>query len=246
MGPYPASHWLRGSVSVLMGGTPCSHCLVFPLFAREYRAAGNVEHQLDERPGSSLCAGQQPRWTSWCSSFPGPCPAVLPPWERRAPARWAAWFKPLCWPAASLDELVLVLPRPGPGRASLLGTSSTSSMGGLVQASVLASSLAGRAGARPSQARARSCFPPGNVEHQLDERPGSGLCAGQQPRWTSWCSSFPGPCPVVLPSWERRAPARWAAWFKPLCWPAASLDELVLVPQGNVRLRHPRDCLSKA
>src|SRR5690554_5525065 len=107
-GPYPACHRLWGSVSVLMDGTPCSHCLVFPLFAREYRAAGNVEHQLDERPGSSLCAGQQPRWTSWCSSFPGPCPAVLPPWERRAPARWAAWFKPLCWPAASLDELVLV------------------------------------------------------------------------------------------------------------------------------------------
>src|SRR5690606_36665787 len=70
--------------------------------------------QLDERPGSSLCAGQQPRWTSWCSSFPGPCPAVLPPWERRAPARWAAWLKPLCWPASSLDELVLVLPRPCP------------------------------------------------------------------------------------------------------------------------------------
>src|SRR5690606_12626279 len=48
-------------------------------------------------------------------------------WKRRAPARWAAWLKPLCWPAASLVELVLVLPRPVPGRASLLGTSSTSS-----------------------------------------------------------------------------------------------------------------------
>src|SRR5690554_1614023 len=117
MGPYPACHRLWGSVSVLMGGTPCSHCLVFPLFAREYRAAGNVEHQLDERPGSSLCAGQQPRWTSWCSSFPGPCPVVLPSWERRAPARWAARFKPLCWPAASLDELVLVPPRVTPDYA---------------------------------------------------------------------------------------------------------------------------------
>src|SRR5690606_35623049 len=159
MGPYPACHRLWGSVSVLMGGTPCSHCLVFPLFAREYRAAGNVEHQLDERPGSSLCAGQQPRWTSWCSSFPGPCPVVLPPWERRAPARWAAWLKPLCWPAASPDELGLVPPRPAPGRASLLGTSSTSSMSGLVQASVLASSLAGPVGARSSRSNARLRHP---------------------------------------------------------------------------------------
>src|SRR5690554_2914728 len=76
------------------------------------------------------------------------------------------------------------------GSIAPLGTSSTSSMSGLAQASVLASSLAGRAGARPSQARARSCFPPGSVEHQLDGRPGSSLCAGQQPRWTSWCSSL--------------------------------------------------------
>src|SRR5690606_12039005 len=78
-----------------------------------------------------------------------------------------------------------------PGNLAPLGTSSTSSMSGLAQASVLASSLAGRAGARPSQARARSCFPPGNVEHQLDGRPGSSLCAGQQPRRTSWCSLLP-------------------------------------------------------
>src|SRR5690606_28770486 len=179
MGPYPACHRLWGSVSVLMDGTPCGHCLMFPCVRPEYRAAGNVEHQLDERPGSSLCAGQQPRWTSWCSSFPGPCPVVLPSWERRAPARWAAWLKPLCWPAASLDELVLVLPRPVPGRASLLGTSSTSSMGGLVQASVLASSLAGRAGARPSQGNARLRHPRNRLS-EAQQRTGEHHCADQR------------------------------------------------------------------
>src|SRR5690606_28308639 len=65
-----------------------------------------------------------------------------------------------------------------PGNIAPLGTSSTSSMGGLVQASVLASSLAGRAGARPSQGNARLRHPRNRLS-EAQQRTGEHHSADQ-------------------------------------------------------------------